>query len=61
MTVLELESELNKRKENFDKVNFELREYNLEIEDSKKKLNKELLEIFRDKIDVAKENLNNSL
>ena len=38
MTVLELESELNKRKENFDKANFELREYNLELENSKKKL-----------------------
>lgn len=61
MAVLELESELNKRKENFDKENFELREYNLEIENSKKKLNKELLEIFRDKIDVAKENYLNSL
>lgn len=61
MTVLELESELNKRKENFDKVNFELREYNLEIENSKKKLSKELLEIYKDKIDVAKENYLNSL
>ena len=61
MTVLELESELNKRKENFDKVNFELREYNLELENSKKKVNKELLEIFIDKIDVAKENYLNSL
>jgi hypothetical protein len=48
MTVLELESELNKRKENFDKVNFELREYNLEIEHSNKKLSKELLEIYKD-------------
>jgi hypothetical protein len=61
MTVLELESELNKRKENFDKTNFELREYNLEVENSKKKLSKELLEIYRDKIDVAKENYLNSL
>lgn len=61
MTVLELESELNKRKENFDKANFELREYNLEIENSKKKLSKELLEIYRDKIDVSKENYLNSL
>ncbi|WP_339686637.1 hypothetical protein [uncultured Nonlabens sp.] len=61
MTVLELESELNKRKENFDKVNFELREYNLEIENSKNKLSKELLEIYKDKIDVAKENYLNSL
>lgn len=61
MTVLELESELNKRKENFDKVNFELREYNLEIDESKKTLNKDLLEIFKDKIDVAKENYLNSL
>ncbi len=61
MTVLELESELNKRKENFDKVNFELREYNLEIENSKKKLSKDLLEIYKDKISVAKENYLNSL
>ena len=61
MTVLELESELNKRKENFDKANFELREYNLEIENSKKKLSKELLEIYRDKIEVSKENYLNSL
>ena len=61
MTVLELESELNKRKENFDKANFELREYNLELENSKKKLSKELIEIYRDKIDVSKENYLNSL
>lgn len=61
MTVLELESELNKRKENFDKANFELREYNLGIENSKKKLSKELLEIYTDKIDVSKENYLNSL
>ena len=61
IAVLELESELNKRKENFDKVNFELREYDLELENSKKKVNKELLEIFIDKIDVAKENYLNSL
>jgi len=61
MTVLELESELNKRKENFDNTNFELREYSLEVENSKKKLSKELLGIYRDKIDVAKENYLNSL
>lgn len=61
MTVLELESELNKRKESFDKANFELREYNLEIDNSKKKLSTELLEIYRDKIDVSKENYLNSL
>ncbi len=61
MTVLESESELNKRKESFDKVNFELREYNFEIANSKKKLNKDLLEIFSDKIEVAKENYLNSL
>ncbi|MGV8815904.1 MAG: hypothetical protein ACOH2D_17525 [Gelidibacter sp.] len=61
MTVLELESELNKRKENFDKANFELREYNLEIKKDKKKLDGELLEIYSDKINVAKENYLNSL
>lgn len=61
MTVLELESELNKRKENFNKVNFELREYDLEVQHSKKKLSKELLEIYKDKIDAAKENYLNSL
>ena len=61
MTVLELESELNKRKESFDKANFELREYNLELENSKKKLNKDLLEIYVDKIEVSKENYLNSL
>ncbi|KAF9658346.1 hypothetical protein HBA12_14250 [Tenacibaculum mesophilum] len=61
MAVLELESELNKRKESFDKANFELREYNLELESSKKKLNKDLLEIYSDKIEVSKENYLNSL
>lgn len=61
MTVLELESELNKRKESFDKANFELREYNLEIKKDKKKLNEELLEIYCDKINVVKENYFNSL
>jgi len=61
MTVLELESELNKRKESFDKANFELREYNLEIKKDKKNLNKDLLEIYIDKINVAKENYFNSL
>ncbi len=61
MAVLELESELNKRKESFDKANFELREYNLALESSKKKLNKDLLEIYSDKIEVSKENYLNSL
>lgn len=61
MTVLELESELNKRKESFDKTNFELMEYNLEIETSKKKLNKDLLAIYAEKIEVSKENYLNSL
>ncbi|GAA4279667.1 hypothetical protein [Gaetbulibacter aestuarii] len=61
MTVLELESELNKRKESFDNANFELREYNLELENSKTKLNKDLLEIYIDKIEVSKENYLNSL
>ncbi|WP_299673239.1 hypothetical protein [uncultured Tenacibaculum sp.] len=61
MTVLELESELNKRKESFDKANFELREYNLELENSKKKINNDLLEIYNDKIEVSKENYLNSL
>ncbi|MCG8883981.1 hypothetical protein G1L02_12545 [Tenacibaculum finnmarkense] len=61
MTVLELESELNKRKENFDKSNFELREYNLEIETSNKELNKDLLDIYADKIEVSMENYLNSL
>jgi hypothetical protein len=61
MTVLELESELNKRKENFDKANFELREYNLEIQKSEKSFNIDLLEIHQDKISVSKENYLNSL
>lgn len=61
MTVLELESELNKRKESFDKANFEIREYNLELKNSKKKPNKDLLEIYADKIEVSKENYLNSL
>ncbi|MBW4971617.1 hypothetical protein KZY98_14220 [Croceibacter atlanticus] len=61
MAVLELESELNKRKESFDKANFELREYNLALESTKKKLNKDLLEIYSDKIEVSKENYLNSL
>lgn len=61
MAVLELESELNKRKESFDKANFEIREYNLELESTKKKLNEDLLEIYSDKIEVSKENYLNSL
>jgi hypothetical protein len=61
VTVLQLESELNKRKENYDKANFEFREYNLKIEKSKKKLNKDLLGIYADKINTAKENYLNSL
>ena len=61
MTVLELESELNKRKESFDKANFEIREYDLQIENSEKKLNEDLLKIYHDKIEVSKENYLNSL
>ncbi|MEM8927091.1 MAG: hypothetical protein AAGC45_02720 [Bacteroidota bacterium] len=61
MTVLELESELNKRKESFDKANFELRHYNIEVQKSRENLNKELLEIYKDKINISKENYLNSL
>lgn len=61
MAVLELESELNKRKESFDKANFELREYNHEIENFNKKLSADLLGIYNDKINVSKENYLNSL
>lgn len=61
MTVLELESELNKRKENFDKVNFELREYNCQVEQSGEKVSEALLEIYNDKIGLAKENYLNAL
>lgn len=61
MTVLELESELNKRKENFDKANFELREYSIDIDNSTRILNSDALELINDKIKVAKENYLNSL
>ncbi|MCR5861775.1 hypothetical protein LRS05_06320 [Flavobacterium sp. J372] len=61
MTVLELESELNKRKESFDNVCFDLREYNHQISISNTLLNLEKLEIVQDKISVAKENYLNSL
>jgi len=60
MTVLELESELNKRKESFDKTNFDIRHYASDI-GSKKKPDKQKLEILNDKKEVAKENYLNPL
>lgn len=61
MTVLELESEMNKRKENFDKANFEFREKNIEFEKSDLKWSRDLINIYNEKIEVAKENYLNSL
>ena len=61
MTVLELESELNRRKENFDKANFELREYSISIQNTNHELNQEIVELISDKINTSKENYLNSL
>lgn len=61
MTVLELESELNKRKEYFDQCNFELRAYDIEINSSKNELNQDVLELLSDKIKIARENYLNAL
>jgi hypothetical protein len=61
MTVLELESEMNKRKENYDKANFEFREKNVEFEKENVEWNSDLIDIYNEKIGVAKENYFNSL
>ena len=61
MTVLELESEMNKRKENLDSCNFDLRQYGIDINSSEKELNEDTLELFKDKIKVALENYLNAL
>ncbi|MCD0475064.1 hypothetical protein LPB87_11735 [Flavobacterium sp. EDS] len=61
MTVLELESELNKRKEYFDQCNFELRAYDIQINSSEVELNEDVLGLFADKIKIARENYLNAL
>jgi len=48
MTVLELESEMNKRKENFDKANFEFREKNVEFQKSNLEWSRDLIEIYNE-------------
>lgn len=61
MTVLELESEMNKRKEYFDQCNFELRQYGIDVNLKEKKLNSDTVELLNDKIKVSRENYLNSL
>ncbi|AWK05588.1 hypothetical protein HYN56_15630 [Flavobacterium crocinum] len=61
MTVLELESEMNRRKENLDRCNFDLRQYGIDINSSEKQLSEDTLELFQDKIKVARENYLNAL
>ncbi|MEN9909357.1 MAG: hypothetical protein RLZZ540_2506 [Bacteroidota bacterium] len=61
MTVLELESEMNKRKEYFDQCSFELRHYGIEVDTCNKELNADFLELLGDKIKVARENYLNAL
>lgn len=61
MTVLELESEMNRRKENLDGCNFDLRQYAIDIASLDKILNKDSLELFEDRIKVSKENYLNAL
>lgn len=61
MTVLELESEMNKRKENFDECNFELRQYGIDINSNNRELNNDYIELFQDRIKVARENYLNAL
>jgi len=57
MTVLELESEMFKRKEALDKISFEIREIGI----SGKNLSEETIELLDDKNNVAIENYLNSL
>ena len=57
MTVLEMESEMFKRKEALDKVSFQIRELGI----SNTEINSEMVDLFKDKHDVAIENYLNSL
>lgn len=61
MTVLELESEMNKRKEYFDLCNYELRQYSIDLNLSNEEPNRDLLDLIQDKIKVSRENYLNSL
>lgn len=61
MTVLELESEMNKRKENLDHCNFELRQYGIDVNSNNRELNNDSIDLFQDRIKVARENYLNSL
>ncbi|OYQ37851.1 hypothetical protein CHU92_07355 [Flavobacterium cyanobacteriorum] len=61
MTVLELESELNKRKEYFDQCSFEVRQYNIDINLRGENPNSDSLELLQDKIKVSRENYLNAL
>ena len=58
MTVLELESELNKRKEYFDQCSFEARQYAIDKSESPD-INS--IELLKDKIKVSRENYLNAL
>jgi hypothetical protein len=57
MTVLEMESEMFKRKEALDKVSFEIRELGI----SNTQMIPEMVELLKDKHDIAIENYLNSL
>lgn len=59
MTVLEMESEMFKRKEALDKISFEIRE--IGISSTNRKISPELLELLTDKNNIAIENYLNSL
>lgn len=61
MTVLELENELIRRKVTWDSASFELRQYSIDINTKKEKLNKETLELIRDKDETSFENYLNAL
>lgn len=61
MTVLELENELIRRKVTWDSTNFELRQYSIDIEMKKVKINVDVLELINDKEKTALENYLNAL
>ncbi|MBD3581559.1 hypothetical protein [Flavobacterium selenitireducens] len=61
MTVLELESEMNKRKENLDQSNFDFRQYGIDVNSNGRELDDSSIELFRDRINVSRENYLNAL
>ncbi len=61
MTVLELENELIRRKVTWDSTSFELRQYSIDIDMKKLKLNEDVVELINDKEKTALENYLNAL